>query len=29
MIQCTVKAEIRRPPTQAFGYVTDPAKLAT
>jgi uncharacterized protein YndB with AHSA1/START domain len=29
MIQFTVATEIARPPTEVFGYVTDPAKLAT
>jgi uncharacterized protein YndB with AHSA1/START domain len=29
MIQFTVGTEIARPPTEVFGYVTDPAKLAT
>ncbi|MDQ6806720.1 MAG: SRPBCC family protein [Actinomycetota bacterium] len=29
MIQFTVETEIARPPTEVFGYVTDPAKLAT
>ena len=29
MIKFTVGTEIARPPTDVFGYVTDPAKLAT
>lgn len=29
MIEFTVGTEIARPPTEVFGYVTDPAKLAT
>ena len=29
MIQFTVSAEIARPPTEVFAYVTDPTKLAT
>ena len=29
MIQFTVHTEIARTPTEVFGYVTDPAKLAT
>jgi uncharacterized protein YndB with AHSA1/START domain len=29
VIQFTVGTEIARPPTEVFGYVTDPAKLAT
>ncbi len=29
MIQFTVETEIARPPTEVFGYVTDPAKLPT
>jgi uncharacterized protein YndB with AHSA1/START domain len=29
MMQFTVGTEIARPPTEVFGYVTDPAKLAT
>jgi uncharacterized protein YndB with AHSA1/START domain len=29
MIKFTVRTEIARPPTDVFGYVTDPAKLAT
>jgi hypothetical protein len=29
MIKFTVRTEIARPPADVFGYVTDPAKLAT